>query len=139
MLCLLAAFLGGSSLLKPNALKSRGQRVAMVFVFYSMMMICFVLALPIFHVYIAVIVCNDENKVRGDLVCYEGIYFLHLIVALLGIAIQLCFAILSIIYCCDLNPFSPATHASTQNRPLIYRLYKKLLLPLFLVLTTKVN
>lgn len=139
MLCLLAAFLGGSSLLKPNALKSRGQRAAMVFLFYSVMMMCFVLALPIFHIYLAVIVCNSENKVRGDLVCYEGIYFLHLIVALLGIAIQLCFSILTIIYCCDLNPFSTAPSASTQNRPLLYRLYKKLLLPLFLVLTTKVN
>jgi len=139
MLCLLVAFIAGSSLVKPNALKSRGERVAVSFVFFSAMMIGFVLALPIFHIYLAVLVCNDESKVRGDLVCYEGIYFLHFIVALLGIAIQMFIAIPSILYSCDLNPFSSAPYASTQNRPLLYRLYMKLLLPLFLVLTAKVN
>jgi len=34
MLCLLVAFIAGSSLVKPNALKSRGERVAVSFVFF---------------------------------------------------------------------------------------------------------
>jgi len=134
MLCFLLAFFIGSKITKSNAIKSRGRSIIFVFLHASTLMITYWLALPMFHIYLTVVICQGDNKAYGDLVCYQGTYFVHLVVAILGIVSLFAMATGTIIFTSALNPFSPLPHASPQNRALIFRVYFKFLLALFAVL-----
>lgn len=137
--CFLLAFFVGSKMAKSNAIKSRGRTFFFNFLHYCTGLMTFWLALPMFHIYLAVIICQDDNKVHGDLVCYQGTYFVHLIVAILGIISLFLLTISTIVFFSDLNPFSNTPHASPQGRTEIYRLYLKFILALFAVLVHSVK
>ncbi len=134
MLCFLLAFFVGSKITKANIIKSRGRSAIFLFLHLSTTLMTFWLALPMFHIYLTVVICQDENKAHGDLTCYQGTYFVHLIVAILGIISLFATAIATIVFSSDLNPFSPVSHASPQNRTLVYRVYLKFVFALFAVL-----
>jgi len=136
MLCFLLAFLVGSKLTKSNA---RGRSIFFNFLNVSTGLITYWFALPMMHIYLIVIICQDDNKAHGDLVCYKGTYFVHLIVAILGIFSLFGMAIATIVFTSVLNPFSSVPHASPTNRTFIYRLYLKFLLALFAVLVHSVK
>ena len=125
-------------MVKPCAERSRGQEAILKFIYSSTAVMSFPLALPLLHIYLSVLICVDGNKVHGDLVCYKGTYFIHFFAALLGIIGLLAMTITSIISNSERNPFSNTPHASTQNRPLLYRLYMKFILALFIILTAQV-
>jgi len=105
------------------------------FVNTSAILTTYWLALPIFQIYLTALICVDDRQANGDLVCYKGIYFLHFVIALIGFLTHVGTSVLVMLFFCDLNPFSTAGHASPQNRPQLYRLWIKLVLALFGLLT----
>jgi len=122
---------------KPNSEGSRGQPMMIKFLNFSSMLISYLLALPIFQIYFTVMICVKEREAYGDLVCYQGIYFLHVVLAFLGMIMHIIISVTFLLFHSDLNPFSNSAGASPQNRHKLYRLFIKFLLPLMALLTYK--
>lgn len=108
------------------------------FLDFSMMMTTYLLGVPLFQIYLTVLVCVKEREAYGDLVCYQGMYFLHFVVAFIGIIMHLVISISCNLYHSDLNPFSKAPCATVHSRPQLYRLWVKLTIVLLALLTYKV-
>jgi len=118
--------------------QSRIQSMMFRFLNFSAILISYFLALPIFQIYLTVVICVKEREAYGDLVCYEGIYFFHFFIAIMGIIAHIIISVTSVVHNSDLSPFSSAANASPQNRPQLYRLFIKLILAFFALVTYKV-
>ena len=118
--------------------RSRGQSTILKFLDKTVISTSYVQALPMFQIYLTVLICVDEREVYGDLTCYEGTYFVHFVIALLGLLMHSIISVTVIIFTSDFNPFSNHPYATPQNRPQLYRLFIKFLLPLFALLTYSV-
>jgi len=122
---------------KSNFQRARGISVILKFLNVSAVMTTFLFALPIYQIYLTILICLDERQANGELVCYQGAYFIHFVFAILGIIAHTVISVTVIILFSDINPFSKAPYATARNRPYLYRLWIKLILPLFALLTYK--
>ena len=97
-----------------------------------------VLTIPFFQIFLATIYCDPADEIHVDMVCYSGIYFLHLIVACIGILLLVAFTLLFTLLYIDLNPNSSIPFAASQSKLSIVKLAIKIMLPLYIVLDFKV-
>lgn len=97
-----------------------------------------ILAIPFFNILLGTLICFEDDKLHGNLSCYSGIYFLHFVIALLGLIIQLFFSIFFHLLFIDLNPCSNLQFAAPQSRLNLIRLMIKLALPLYIIIDYKV-
>lgn len=65
-----------------------------------------ILIIPFFNIVIATFYCSSENEMHKEFDCYNGIYILHLIIAMITCVILLGFALLFATLYIDLNPNS---------------------------------
>ena len=98
-----------------------------------------VLTIPFFQIFLATIYCDSADQIHIDMVCYSGIYFLHLIVACIGILLLVAFTLLFTLLYIDLNPNSSIPFAASQSKLSIVKLAIKIMLPLYIVLDFKVT
>jgi len=98
-----------------------------------------VLALPAFQLFINAMICNDEDSMHGGLKCYEGIYFFHLVMGIIGF---ITFFSTSILFCLlynELNPYSKIPFASPQSKINLGKVLLKIVIPLYFTLDYKAN
>ena len=98
-----------------------------------------ILAFPLMSVFLSAIFCFENDNIHGNLTCYDGIYFLHLIIGVLGLLLFLIFSIMFILLFADLNPWSTVPFASPQSRLPLIRLVLKLILVLYFTLDFHVS
>lgn len=105
---------------------------------YSLLMTTF-FALPIFNVYFGTIICYDDDFIHGNLECYSGIYFLHLVIGIIGLVLHLVVMFyLNYLYI-DLNPWSTIPFAAPQSKINFVRLALKIALALYIILDYSVR
>lgn len=93
-----------------------------------------VLALPSFHIFIVGMICNKDDGMHGDLKCYEGLYFFHLAVAIVGFLISFIVSILFTMLYIELNPSSKIPFATPLSKLPLGKLLLKLIIVLFFTL-----
>lgn len=98
-----------------------------------------VLTIPFANAFFAAFYCNSEDEIHGGLECYAGIYWLHLILAVLGFMLYLLLCTLYSLLYADINPNSTIPFASPQTRIGLLKFILKLALPLYTVLDYKVR
>jgi ABC-type transport system involved in cytochrome c biogenesis permease subunit len=104
-----------------------------------MLLMSTVFALPIFNIYLSSLICFDEDSIHGDEQCYQGIYFLHLIVAIIGFVIHFVTMILATSFYIDLNPWSTVPFASPQSKINLVKVLIKIGVVLYIILDYKKN
>jgi len=102
-----------------------------------MLLLSTVFALPIFNVYLASLMCFDEDSIHTGLTCYQGIYFLHLVVGIIGFIIHFVMMILATSFYIDLNPWSNVPFAAPQSRINLIKVLMKIGLCLYIILDYK--
>jgi len=98
-----------------------------------------VLALPAFQLFINAMICNDDDNLHGGIQCYEGIYFFHLVMGIIGF---ITFFSVSILFCLlynELNPYSKIPFASPQSKLNLGKVLLKIVIPLYFTLDYKAN
>ena len=63
-----------------------------------------IFSLPFYNIFIAVIYCNDESEIDKNITCYQGMYYIHFICAILGIIFLIILTLFFTILFIDLNP-----------------------------------
>lgn len=61
--------------------------------FCSIFFVCLnsILSLPFFNIFVATLYCNDKAPFSQGFTCYEGLYFLHISISLIGLLIYFFF------------------------------------------------
>lgn len=98
-----------------------------------------VLALPAFQLFINAMICNDDDNLHGGIQCYQGIYFFHLVMGIIGF---ITFFSVSILFCLlynELNPYSKIPFASPQSKLNLGKILLKIVIPLYFTLDYKAN
>jgi len=98
-----------------------------------------VLALPAFQLFINAMICNDDDNLHGGIQCYQGIYFFHLVMGIIGF---ITFFSVSILFCLlynELNPYSKIPFASPQSKLNLGKILLKIVIPLYFTLDYKVT
>jgi PAS domain S-box-containing protein len=98
-----------------------------------------VLALPAFQLFINAMICNDADDLHGGIQCYQGIYFFHLVMGIIGF---ITFFSVSILFCLlynELNPYSKIPFASPQSKLNLGKILLKIVIPLYFTLDYKAN
>jgi riboflavin transporter FmnP len=108
-----------------------------VFSFYALLLNT-ILAIPFFNTFLSGLICFDDDQVHNTLACYSGIYFLHFVISLIGIIIQLFFSILTSLLFIDLNPYSTIQFSAPQNKINLIKLLIKFVLPLYILVDYQV-
>lgn len=100
-----------------------------------------VFALPLFHVFILGIVCDEQDGFHGTLSCYEGVYFLHLTVAIIGLLMTIIISLLCNFLYIEISPFSKLPFAGpiSTSRIGIAKLLLKIAIALYITLDWKVT
>jgi hypothetical protein len=98
-----------------------------------------VFALPFYNIFIATLFCSTDDNIHGSLVCFEGAYFAHLVVAIVGLIILLFTSVLFNMLYIDLNPCSVIPFASPQSRLNLLRLALKVALAIFITVDINVR
>ena len=65
-----------------------------------------ILTIPFFNILITTIYCSSDSMITQNMNCYQGIYFLHLSIAILGLILVFFLSWLFTILYIDLNPNS---------------------------------
>jgi len=99
-----------------------------------MLLVSTILALPFFNIYLSSLICFDEDSIHGDSQCYQGIYFLHLIVAIVGFIIHFVTMILATSFYIDLNPWSTVPFAAPQSKINLMKVLIKIGVALYIIL-----
>ena len=69
--------------------------------------------MPMYNSFMATAYCNTDTELGAKLSCYEGIYFLHLAVSIIGLIFLSTFLFIFGKLYIDLNPCSTAPFAQT--------------------------
>ena len=104
-----------------------------------MLLMSTVFALPVFNIYLSSLICFDEDFIHGDVKCYEGIYFLHLVIAIIGFIIHFVTMILATSFYIDLNPWSTVPFAAPQSKINLLKVLTKIAIVLYIVIDYKRN
>jgi len=87
--------------------------------------------IPFFNIFISTLYCKDGDLIHQNILCYDGMYFLHMVIAIFGSIFLIFFAILFTILYIDLNPNSTIPFAAPQSKTNLIRLVIKFFLPLY--------
>ncbi len=98
-----------------------------------------ILAFPFFHICMATFICRDDDDKHGDMECYKGIYFLHIVVALIGMVFLLITTYIFGLLSLDLNPWSKVPYAAPGSKVNVIKLVFKILIVLYINLDYKVT
>ena len=98
-----------------------------------------ILTIPFFNSFFAVIYCSRNSPIHKNLDCYNGLYFLHLSMAILGLIIFISFSLLFTFLYIDLNPNSSIPFACSQSQTILFKLFLKFILPLYSTIDYDVN
>jgi len=98
-----------------------------------------VFVLPFFNIFIAALFCKSDDRIHGDLTCYQGVYFAHLVVAIIGLIILFFTAVLFNMLYIDLNPCSVIPFAAPQSRLNLLRLALKIALAIYATVDVNVR
>lgn len=98
-----------------------------------------VLALPAFQLFINAIICNEEDNLHGDLECYQGLYFLHLTLGIIGFLTFFSVSILFTLLFVELNPYSSISFATPLSKLNLGKILLKVIIPLYFTLDYKAN
>jgi len=109
-----------------------------IFSFFALLMNT-ILTIPFFSIFLSALICFDDDKIHGNTSCYSGIYFLHFVFGLVGLLIQIFFALLFNLLFIDLNPYSNIPFSGPQSRLGLIKLLIKFALPLYITLDYKVK
>jgi len=90
-----------------------------------------ILAFPFFDIFMATFICRNDDDKHGDMECYKGIYFLHIVVAIIGMVILLVTTYIFGLLSMDLNPWSKVPYAAPGSRMNIIKLSFKILIILY--------
>ncbi len=82
--------------------------------------------------------CFDEDSIHSGMTCYQGIYFLHLIVGIIGFIMHFIMMIFATSFYIDLNPWSNVPFAAPQSRINLIKVLMKIGLCLYIILDYKV-
>ena len=93
--------------------------------------ICTILTLPIFNIFWSFLLCYKESPMTQNFECYEGVYIVHLVVSIAGLALSLIFSLTFTLLYIDLNPCSQLPFAAPQSRLNVFRLLLKIVIPLW--------
>jgi hypothetical protein len=93
--------------------------------------------LPFYNIFISFIYCNSNNPASAAFTCYSGIYFLHLIIAVVGIILLTAYSLMFTMLYIDLNPSSAIPFAAPQSRLNLYRLVLKVLILVYVIIDFK--
>ena len=63
-----------------------------------------IFALPFYNIFIAFIYCNSESGIHRNISCYQGLYYIHFICAILGIIFLVILTLFFTVLFIDLNP-----------------------------------
>ena len=98
-----------------------------------------VLVIPFFNAFFSIIFCSENSLIHKEIICYNGIYYWHLSVSILGIILLIFFSFLFSILFIDINPNSTLPFASPQTYTIFYKLFLKIFLPLYFTIDYQVN
>ncbi|KAM3130308.1 hypothetical protein pb186bvf_017604 [Paramecium bursaria] len=93
-----------------------------------------IFAVPFFNAFIVVIYCNQNASFSSGLSCYQGLHFLHLSLAIVGLILFMINLVLFGLLYCELNPSSQIPFASPQSKTPLFKQLLKLILPLYVTL-----
>ena len=92
-----------------------------------------ILTIPFFEIFIGTIFCNSDDNIHANMVCYSGLYFLHLTIAIFGMIFLISFTLMFTLLYIDINPNSTIPFAAPQSKLNLLKLIIKFLLPLYIV------
>lgn len=98
-----------------------------------------IFTIPFAQVFFATFFCKEDDNVHGDIECYTGLYWLHLIIGAIGFIFFIVLCLLFSLLYAEINPISNIPFASPQTRIGLIKLLFKLALPLYIVLDYQVN
>jgi len=81
--------------------------------------------IPMYNSFMATAYCSTGTTIGAKLSCYEGIYFLHLAVSIIGLIFLSMFLFIFGKLYIDLNPCSTAPFAQTQTTNNLVKTRKK--------------
>lgn len=97
-----------------------------------------VLAFPFYFICIIIFACSNKNPMTQDLRCYEGIFFLHLVVAIISLLILLATSLILTFLSVDLNPWSKSPFAAPRSRVNLIKVLLKIAVCIYFALDYKV-
>jgi len=98
-----------------------------------------ILAFPFYHIFMATFICRNDDDKHGDIECYKGIYFVHLVVAIVGMVFLLVTTYIFGLLSMDLNPWSKVPYAAPGSKMNVIKLSFKILIILYINLDYKSN
>lgn len=101
---------------------------------YYAVLIITISTIPIYNIFIAVIFCFDDSRIPISMNCYEGVYFIHFTVALIGLMVFLAIAIIISLFYIDTNLASKLPFASPSSKFNVFRLFLKLVITSYYLL-----
>ena len=100
-----------------------------------------ILSILILNVYAVIFICDPNSPYSAGQVCYQGIYFVHLVVAAIGAIMYLLISLFYGLLYVDLkyilfllSPFSETPFAGPQSKMTLYRLLLKTLILTYITL-----
>ncbi|EAR83935.1 PAS domain S-box protein (macronuclear) [Tetrahymena thermophila SB210] len=95
--------------------------------------------IPFFNIFIQTLYCSTSIQTGQNLNCYNGIYFVHFSLAVLGMILLLLFTVLFLRLYIDLNPCSTLPFAQPQSQTSLVRTVLKILLPMYTTFDPNAN
>lgn len=93
-----------------------------------------ILSIPFFNVIINALYCNSDSSAHKGTDCYAGLYFVHIIAALIAGIILVIFCFLFTLLFIDLNPNSIIPFAAPRSKINLFKLGLKFLLPFYTII-----
>ena len=96
-----------------------------------------IFTLPFYNIFFSVIVCYNDSPISKNFQCYEGTYYIHFTVALIGLFLLVVFSVIFTMLYIDLNPCSQLPFAGPQSYLNQFRLIIKIVIPLWFIIDYK--
>ena len=134
MLLLLSTFGSKRNKKKQSAIISYFIKISSI---YALLLVT-IATIPFYEIFFVTLCCRDGDHVHGSIVCYSGIYWVHLAIGILGLIILIIMTILLVLLFVDANPNSPVAFAAPHSKISLLRFILKVALPLYFTLDYKV-
>ena len=88
---------------------------------------------PFLNAFVAILYCVSSASASVNFQCYQGIYFLHVALSVIGLILLIIYSIVFNMLYIDLNPSSTIPFAAPQSRIGLYRLLLKTIIIIYIV------
>jgi len=98
-----------------------------------------ILTFPFYFPLLALLACSSEDKNTSGFACFEGTFYIHFTLAIVGFIILLGTTLLLTLLSVDLNPWSKTPFAAPKSRLNLAKLLLKISVSVYFALDFKVK